>query len=274
MSITFKDLENLKITAESKTLSEASEKLGMAQPSLSLGIKKLEKELGYELFIRGRDGLKLTPRGKAFLPDALQALELLDKMKGQKTALKFRIGCHHSVGMFVLGDFLKLMHASAPHLNFEIVNGSSHDINRMVAQGSVDFGVVMNPLPIQGLINRQIGDDDVYVWEAKGRWHDRLIYHPQMLQANSILSRWKSAPAQSIEVQNLELIGNLVQSGAGIGILPGKVVEAQRLNLQRVKDTPSFKDHLALVCYPEMIKGREGKLIFEMLKQAFSKEKA
>lgn len=55
MSITFKDLSNFLITSQSKTLSEASEKLNMSQPSLTLGIQKLEAELGYPLFIRSRD---------------------------------------------------------------------------------------------------------------------------------------------------------------------------------------------------------------------------
>lgn len=49
MSLTFKDLENFITVAKSRTLSEASEKLDMAQPSLSLGIKKMEKELGLQI---------------------------------------------------------------------------------------------------------------------------------------------------------------------------------------------------------------------------------
>jgi DNA-binding transcriptional LysR family regulator len=269
MSITFKDLENFIITAESKTLSEASERLEMAQPSLSLGIKKLETEIGHPLFIRSRDGIKLTPKGKSLLPDAIEALNVLKKIKGENTAIKFRIGCHPSVGMFVLGDFLKHMHKENGAINFEIVNASSNEINKMVAQGSVDFGVVMNPLPITGLITKNIGDDDVHVWESKNRYDEKLIFNPQMIQAHSILSRWKTVPKDSIEVQNLELISHLTDSGAGLGILPSQVVKAQRLSLKIVPNTPSFKDHLGLVCYPEMIRSKEGKQIFEMLKKSF-----
>ena len=271
MKITFKDLENFVITAESKTLSEASERLDMAQPSLSLGIKKLETELGHTLFIRGREGIRLTPQGKALLPDAIEALNSLRKIKGEVPRLKFRIGCHPSVGMFVLGDFLKLMHKDALKMDFEIISGSSNEINKLVSQGSVDFGVVMNPLVIQGLITKSIGEDFVYVWESKNRYDSKLIYNPQMIQAHSILSRWKGAPSESIEVQNLELISHLTDSGAGYGILPSQVVKAQRLNLKIVPNTPSFKDQLALVCYPEMVRSSEGKLIFEMLKKSFHK---
>lgn len=269
MSITFKDLENFLTVSESKTLSEASEKLEMAQPSLSLGIKKLETELKESLFIRGRDGIKLTPQGKVLLPLAQEALKLLQLIQGEKPNLRFKIGCHASVGMFILGDFLKLMHKKNPKIDFEIINGSSNEINKMVAQGDVDFALVMNPLAIQGLITRFIGEDEVYVWESKDRYQDRLIYNPEMIQARSILSRWKESPSERIEVQNLELMASLVNSGAGMGILPSQVVKAQRLNLKRVSSTPSFKDKLALVCYPEMIKAQEGKLIFDALKESF-----
>lgn len=274
MSLTFKDLQNFITVANSKTLSEASEKLEMAQPSLSLGIKKIETELGFALFVRGRDGIKLTPQGKSILPHAEKALNLLGEIKGSPTNLRFRLGCHPSVGMFILGDFLRQMHKTAPELDIQIVNGSSHDINKMVAHGELDFGIVMNPLTIQGLITRYIGEDDVFVWESKNRYQDKLIYHPAMLQASSILSRWKNAPAGRIEVQNLELVANLVNSGAGYGVLPSQVVKAQRLALKKVSGTPSFKDKLALVCYPEMIQSDEGKLIFEALKKSFKPESA
>lgn len=269
MSITFKDLQNFLTTAGSKTLSEASEKLDMAQPSLSLGIKKLEKDLGTTLFIRGRDGIKLTPQGKKILPQAEKALHLLAEIKGAPVELRFRIGCHPSVGIFILGDFLKRLHRENEKIKIEIINSSSHEINKLVSQGSIDFGIVMNPLPIQGLVTRFIGEDEVCVWESKSRYQEKLIFNPQMIQAASIISRWKIAPAERIEVPNLELIASLVASGAGHGVLPSQVVKSQRLGLRKVPGTPTFKDRLALVCYPEMLQTEQGKLVFEALKRSF-----
>lgn len=269
MSITFKDLENFITVAKSRTLSEASEKLEMAQPSLSLGIKKMETELGTPLFTRGRNGIKLTPQGKTILPEAEEALNILKRIKGAPGNLRFRIGCHPSVGMFLLGTFLKSMHEMAPKIDMDIVNGSSHEINKRVALGEIDFGVVMNPLPIPGLVTKFIGEDEVFVWESKNRYQDRLIYNPDMIQANSILSRWKEAPATRVEVPNLELIAHLVDAGAGLGILPSQVVKAQRYNLRKLPGTPHYKDRLAVVCFPEMLKTPEGKQIFEELKKSY-----
>jgi DNA-binding transcriptional LysR family regulator len=118
-------------------------------------------------------------------------------------------------------------------------------------------------------VTKFIGEDEVFVWEAKNRFDDRLIYNPDMIQANSILSRWKEAPPSRVEVPNLELIASLVESGAGYGIIPSQVVKAQRLQLKKVPGTPTYKDKLAVVCFPEMLKTPEGKLIFEELKKSY-----
>jgi len=270
MSVTFKDLENFIAVAHSRTLSEASEKLEMAQPSLSLAIKKLESELNVPLFIRSRIGIKLTPQGRMILPEAQSALKLLLKIKGTPTNLSFKIGCHPSVGMFLLGRFLKSMNQFDSKLDLVIVSGSSNEINKKVAEGEVDFGFVMNPLPIPGLITKIIGEDEVAVWESRNCYNkERLIYNPELIQSSGILSRWKTAPVEKIEVSNFELLANLVESGAGLGIIPGQVVKAQRYNLQKVSGTPTYKDRLALVCYPEIIKSTEGKMIFDELKKSF-----
>ena len=269
MNITFKDLKNFIVCAESRTLSEASEKLGMAQPSLSLGIKKLEKEIGYPLFFRSKEGLKITPQGKQLLPNAVDVLGGLGRIKGEQTKVKYRIGCHPSVGMFVLGDFLKIMHKENPDFEFEIQTENSYEINKRVAKGEIDIGIVMNPLALQGLIIKFIGEDEVAVFESKKRYQEKLIFHPNMLQATSIISRWKKVPNSSIDVPNLELIASLTESGAGYGILPKQVVKALKINLDIVMGTPTFKDKLAIVCYPELIKYRDGQQIFDALKKSF-----
>jgi hypothetical protein len=46
-------------------------------------------------------------------------------------------------------------------------------------------------------------------------------------------------------------------------------VKAQRHNLKKIPGTPTYKDRLAVVCFPEMLKTAEGKLIFEELKKSY-----
>ena len=53
--------------AETKSLSNAIERLHIAQPALSQSIKNLEEELDTALFIRSRKGMELTGTGESFL---------------------------------------------------------------------------------------------------------------------------------------------------------------------------------------------------------------
>lgn len=69
------DLEYFITVSQSASISEASEKLYVAQPSLTKAIHRLEEEIGQPLFERHRKGVALTELGKKILPQAKQVVE-------------------------------------------------------------------------------------------------------------------------------------------------------------------------------------------------------
>jgi DNA-binding transcriptional LysR family regulator len=60
-----KQLQQFIALAETGNFHRAAEQLHMAQPPLSISIRKLEEELGSALFDRTSTGVVLTPAGKA-----------------------------------------------------------------------------------------------------------------------------------------------------------------------------------------------------------------
>ncbi len=60
--------------AEQLSFTRAAQKLRVAQPALSRQIRQLEEEVGVALFERGRQGVRLTGAGRAFLPEARSLL--------------------------------------------------------------------------------------------------------------------------------------------------------------------------------------------------------
>ena len=70
----FRHIQQFLVLAETLNFRRAAEKLHMAQPPLSVSIRKLEQELGVTLFDRGKDGVKLTKSGEAALEEAQKAL--------------------------------------------------------------------------------------------------------------------------------------------------------------------------------------------------------
>ena len=77
--------------AEERSVGRAAERLRMAQPPLSVQIRKLESEIGAPLFHRGTRGMELTEAGQALLSRASEALALAGL--GLAHALAQALGC-------------------------------------------------------------------------------------------------------------------------------------------------------------------------------------
>src|SRR2546421_10392810 len=60
--------------AEERSFTRAAERLWVAQPGLSTQIRRLEAELGVQLFERHTRGVNLTPAGELFLERARVAI--------------------------------------------------------------------------------------------------------------------------------------------------------------------------------------------------------
>jgi DNA-binding transcriptional LysR family regulator len=72
--VNFRQLRYFIALAETGSFTRAAEKSHVAQPSLSQQIRSLEAELGGELVERHARGIRLTPAGEAFLPEAREAV--------------------------------------------------------------------------------------------------------------------------------------------------------------------------------------------------------
>ena len=73
------DMKYFLTVAETSSIRRAAERLRLAQPSLSMAIRRLEAALGAQLLLRGKLGVQLTPAGRRFVP---KARALLDDWRG------------------------------------------------------------------------------------------------------------------------------------------------------------------------------------------------
>ena len=72
------------------SINAATETLYITQPSLSASIRKLESELGEKVFVRGNNGVTLTPFGEELLPYVRNVIGLIDQLPDKKFNEKSR----------------------------------------------------------------------------------------------------------------------------------------------------------------------------------------
>src|ERR1700723_1621386 len=72
--VEFRHLKYIVAVAETANFTRAAERLFLAQPSLSKQIKDLEDEIGFPIFVRNRDGVRITPAGQMIITYAQEAL--------------------------------------------------------------------------------------------------------------------------------------------------------------------------------------------------------
>lgn len=160
--------------AKEKNLSKAAERLYVTQPSVSHAIKQLEEELDIILFHRGPKGVTLTEEGKMLydhVEQALLVLEEAERLLSETNELlrgELRIGGGDSLIKYYLLPHLSRFCHDHPHINLNLVNGTTAEIIRQVKEGSIDFGIVRLPVQDDALIAVEaITVQDCFVAGAK-----------------------------------------------------------------------------------------------------------
>jgi DNA-binding transcriptional LysR family regulator len=91
-----RELRYFVAVAEERRFTHAAERLYITQQSLSAAIAQLERRLGVELFVRDRQGLRLTPAGEALLTAArgilAQAASAVEDTRRAAGAAPLRVG--------------------------------------------------------------------------------------------------------------------------------------------------------------------------------------
>lgn len=131
-----------------KSFTRAAERLRIAQPAISIAIKKLEEELDLVLFNRQEKKVKLTAEGEIFLPharrvlDDLKAVELeMGELKGL-TRGEVRVGIPPAISAYFFPDIIKGFIKSYPQLSVSVYGEGAGRIQAMIEHGELDIGVV------------------------------------------------------------------------------------------------------------------------------------
>ena len=146
--ITLHQLRIFRAVAHYETLTRAARHLGLAQPSLSQQLAKLESTVGARLFRRHASEMALTEAGIFLLPKAEQILRGMQDLEdgltrfsgGQRVTL--RLAGVNSVLRVVLPTAVTAVQAKFPEADFDIQESAPGDILEMLYSRRVNIGLL------------------------------------------------------------------------------------------------------------------------------------
>lgn len=153
--------------AEELHFRRAAERLHVAQPAVSEQIRKLEAELGVELFNRTQRSVRLTPSGQAMLGEARRVLRQADvaqtvaRNAADEAKSRLRIGYLCDSLPTNVGRAMRMLSASAPLVEVALETGPALELIDAVRSDQLDAAVVGLPAPTRGLRATPAGHEGV-----------------------------------------------------------------------------------------------------------------
>ena len=144
-----RQLEYFQMASRLRNITRAAERLRVSQPNITVAIKKLETELGIQLFDRSQKQLSLTPEGAVFLSRVETALHCLhdavievnDFKQLQKGVIK--IGIPPMMGAYLFPKIFSGFQSLHPALDVMLYEEGSISIRDMLDRDELDFGIVI-----------------------------------------------------------------------------------------------------------------------------------
>lgn len=167
---------------------KAADRCGMAQPSMSQQIRKLEEELGCRLFDRLGRRITLTEEGKQLLPRARRVLAEVQELRRTMTdgtgdgAGTLSIGAIPTIAPFVLPALVKRLRKARPGCEITIREDVTGNLVRALVDAEIDLCLVGLPLEHEQIETHSLGTELMVAAVPRGHaWAERASITLAML---------------------------------------------------------------------------------------------
>lgn len=234
------------------SVSKTAEKLFLVQSAVSQQLKRLEEELGSQLFIRkGKRLTGLTELGLLVHQQALDSLSAINNIRlladdhNQRSEGILRIGCTHTQARYILPPVIKRFNQSFPDIELQIHQGNPKQLVQWAVDDQVDFSICTEELaestklasiscyqwnrslitlpdhPLQKIASISLNDlcqypIVTYVLGFTGRRDFNETFERENLRPNIVLS-----------AADTDIIKAYVLDGLGIGVIASMAYDAE-----------------------------------------------
>jgi LysR family cyn operon transcriptional activator len=162
-----RSLRYIATIARLRSFTKAAAELHIAQPALSVSVRKLEAELGVQLFSREARRVLPTPEALLLLKRAERIFQELDSAKRElddalqlKTG-EVRIGFPPMYGISNLPTLLNDFHVEYPGIALSATAGSAGEISGMLDEGTIDLAMLEGRRARPGWQRVLVGRDEM-----------------------------------------------------------------------------------------------------------------
>ncbi len=241
-----RNIHHFIVTARLGSFTKAAGQLFISQSALSQSIKRLETELGVELFNRSGNAVHLTHAGQVFLPEASALYEktimLQERMKevreNETEVIGFGISNFYS--RYFLPNIIERLEAGYPELSVHFVEDISIKMEDMVLSGILDCALVPFPIGHSGLDVVPVRWETIYLAFPRNHFladtppevpislaltkNERFILtkriHRFTALAMSMCENAGFVPNVVYETMNWDTVDSLIARGIGVGFVP------------------------------------------------------
>jgi LysR family hydrogen peroxide-inducible transcriptional activator len=265
--MTLTELRYIVALAKEKHFGRASQLCFVSQPTLSVAVKKLEDELGVQIFHRHSGEISLTPQGKVLIEQAHRVLDEakqfsdmakigVDPMKGP-----LRLGTIYTIAPYLLPSLVRQSKETLPNSPLFLYETFTASILEMLKLDDLDCAILAEPFNTNGLEIIDLYDEPYLVTvPSSHEWASRAKIEPHELASQTMLLLgaghcfrdhvlqvcpelnrmpllFEEGP-KNYEGSSLETIRQMVMGGIGISVLPRTAVSKNNYKDALVKYIP------------------------------------
>ena len=291
--MTFVQLEYVVAVDTWRHFAKAAEKCFVTQPTLSMQIQKLEKELAVKIFDRSKQPVVATEPGAAIIAQARKILDERDVMHEMLQAKKgiitgeLRIGIIPTLAPYLLPLFVPSFTREFPLVKLTVNEMTTEYVISRLREGRIDAGILVTPLNENGIKEYPLFYEEMMAYVSKKNTAYKKTYVlPQDIDPNKLwlleeghcfrsqivnLCELRKASIEGshfeYEAGSIETLKRMVELNDGITIVP----ELATLNLSGKQSQmirhfrkPSPMREVSLVTHRDFVKKR----LIDVLKNA------
>ncbi|MFZ9036125.1 MAG: LysR substrate-binding domain-containing protein [Francisellaceae bacterium] len=164
----FRDLEYIIAVSEERNFNRAAQKCYVSQPALSMQIKKVEEELGVDIFERFQKTVLITKAGAIIIEKAKEALKVRHDIEQiaqnfvQDRVKQIKVGLFPTLAQYLLPGIIRNASEAAADLSIYPIEEKTSVLVDMLRTGRIDVALLagLNEEDQGGLIFEPLFTDE------------------------------------------------------------------------------------------------------------------